>query len=174
MLHLAFSFIAVASVRSTIFIPSISRSPRAFMASMSVSADKPSSPPQRQAVNDPTVQYVVVRRDLLSPEPSGLGWPTGSIIAQAVHASVAAVWNASDCDVTRSYCCQDNATQMHTVVLEAKNEEALIKLTELLDENSIQHVMWREQPENIVTALATKPYKRSVVQPFFKKFKLFK
>lgn len=124
--------------------------------------------------NDPTVQYVVVRRDLLTPQPSGLGWPTGSVIAQAVHASVAAVWNSRDGNVTSSYCGQDNGSQMHTVVLEAKNEDALVKLAQKLDDNHVRHVLWREQPENIVTALATTPDKRSVLQPLLKKFKLFK
>lgn len=125
-------------------------------------------------LDDTLVQYVVVRRDLLEQ------WPTGSVIAQGVHASVSAVWTFREDDVTKEYCRQDvhqpvsAASQMHTVVLEAKNEDAVLKLAEKLEQNGIQHVVWKEQPENFVTALAAKPYPRSVVKPYFNKFRLFK
>jgi peptidyl-tRNA hydrolase len=122
----------------------------------------------------PSVQYVVVRKDLRTPPPAGLGWPAGSVIAQAVHASVAAVWKTKCAEVTSSYCGEDGGRQMHTVVLEAKNEEALVKLAGTLDSAEIQHVVWREQPENFVTAIAAAPYPRDVVMDFFKKFKLMK
>jgi hypothetical protein len=36
-----------------------------------------------------------------------------------------------------------------------------LKLHDALDEAGIHHVAWREQPENIFTALATKPYRRA-------------
>lgn len=134
------------------------------------------------AAADPKGQYVVVRRDLMDT------WPTGSVIAQAVHASVAAVWENRSESVTSAYCAQDGnrhalqapdgdgtaSTQMHTVVLEAKNEAAVLKLAEKLTDNDIKFVMWREQPENFVTALAAKPYPRSEVKKLFSKFKLFK
>lgn len=38
----------------------------------------------------------------------------------------------------------------------------------------IEHRLWLEQPENIPTALATKPYLRSVVAPHLKKLSLLK
>ena len=34
--------------------------------------------------------------------------------------------------------------------------------------------LWIEQPENIPTAVALKPYPRSVVAPLLKKYQLFK
>jgi peptidyl-tRNA hydrolase len=112
------------------------------------------------------VQYVVVRRDL--------GWPAGSVAAQAVHACVAAVWRARDLPATGVYCDTQGGPQMHTVVLETSGDEKLLRLADALTEADIDHVLWREQPENIVTALAARPYPRSVVQPHFRKFKLFK
>lgn len=137
---------------------------------------------------DPVVQYVVVRGDLVR-EPHS--WPTGSVVAQAVHASLAAVWAFKDNETTRQYCDQqggvackgasqskdgdsDAGGQMHTVVLEAKNETAVSSLAENLDEAGIDFALWTEQPENFVTALATRPYRRSDVQQYFKKFRLFK
>lgn len=127
--------------------------------------------------NDPLVQYVVVRRDLLDE------WPTGSVIAQAVHASVAAVWKTKASESTMQYCGQKGnedpqdgevSEQMHTVVLEAKNESSLLKLADKLTEAEVPFVLWKEQPEMINTALATQPSKRSEIKKYFSKFRLFK
>lgn len=152
-------------------------------ALLTMSDPPPSTSPQGSNPNplvtpteDPTVQYVVVRRDLLSI------WPTGSVIAQAVHASVAAIWSSRSDAHTLTYCNQPGnhsqassfSPQMHTVVLEAKNEQALLKLADRLSQNNIRFVLWREQPEDFCTALAASPYPRSIVKPHFSKFKLFK
>lgn len=128
---------------------------------------------------DPLVQYILVRRDLLDT------WPTGSVMAQAVHASVAAVWQSQKTANTQSYCEQpgnadEHSTdspslpQMHTVILEAKNDTALIRLADNLKQSGLPYVLWREQPENIVTALASHPSPRSAVKKYFSKFRLFK
>ena len=58
--------------------------------------------------------------------------------------------------------------------LQAKNEEALRSLAEKLQENGVDHKLWIEQPENIPTCVATKPYPKAEIQTYFKKFKLFK
>lgn len=63
---------------------------------------------------------------------------------------------------------------MHKVALEIPNETELIKLHETLVEKQIDHKLWIEQPENIRTALATRPYPRSEMRILFKKLKLFK
>lgn len=105
------------------------------------------------------------------------------MVAQAVHASIAAIWKTRTHDSTISYCTQrgndtpdagEMSNQMHTVVLEAKNESALLKLAQTLQDNDVQHVLWREQPENIVTALASGVYQRSTVKKYFNKLRLFK
>lgn len=64
--------------------------------------------------------------------------------------------------------------QMHTVVLEAKNEAALLKLADRLTAADVRFALWREQPEDCVTALAAWPYPRDEVKKHFSKFKLFK
>jgi len=117
-------------------------------------------------------------------------------VAQAVHASVAALWPHREETITQEYCGlragvvhevsgpnrdderkvhqTETNPQMHTVVLEAKDEAAVRKLAQMLDDGRVHYAMWTEQPENMVTALATKPYRRSDIQHLFKKFRLFK
>jgi hypothetical protein len=60
------------------------------------------------------------------------------------------------------------------VVLEARSLEQLRNLASKLEESDVKHKLWIEQPENFATALATKPYPRSQVSQYFKKFNLCK
>lgn len=57
---------------------------------------------------------------------------------------------------------------------QAKDEEALRKLSQKLTENDIKHKMWIEQPENIPTCIAVKPYAKDDVHKFVKNLKLLK
>ncbi|XP_022902330.1 putative peptidyl-tRNA hydrolase PTRHD1 [Onthophagus taurus] len=114
------------------------------------------------------IQYVVLRKDLLKE----LNWPLGALIAQSCHAATAAMHLFYDDEHTKEYL--KNLDSMHKVVLEANDEEAIVKLKETLDENGVKHKLWIEQPENIPTCLVTKPYPKEDVQKYFKKFKLFK
>lgn len=122
------------------------------------------------AVEDRLLQYVVLRRDLWEIER----WPLGSIVAQACHASTAALWLSRDHPETVSYCSEANLENMHKVVLEIKGTEQLQNLSKALEEANICHKLWTEQPENIPTSLATAPNRKSKLQPFFKKLKLCK
>lgn len=60
------------------------------------------------------VQYIVVRRDLL------LHWGLGAIIAQACHASSAALWQYRDDPNVLAYVAPDALPRMRKVVLEAR------------------------------------------------------
>ena len=60
------------------------------------------------------VQYVVVRGDLLRL----LSWPTGAVIAQACHASTAALWSHRNDPNTIAYT--NELDDMHKVVLEVR------------------------------------------------------
>lgn len=71
-----------------------------------------SSSQSKPASHDPIVQYVVLRKDLWGPE---LKWPLGSIVAQACHASSAAMWLHREDDVTVAYCSPENLDSMHKV-----------------------------------------------------------
>eukprot|EP00249_Psilotum_nudum_P008521 c21337_g1_i1 orf=1-813(+) len=113
-------------------------------------------------------QYVVIRKDLVD----SLKWPLGSVIAQACHAAVAAVWLHRDDSETRDYCLHlDNMT---TVTLEVKGEAQLLNLAQKLEAGGVLHKLWIEQPENFPTCLATKPYSKAQVSHFFRKLKLCK
>ncbi|XP_028296351.1 putative peptidyl-tRNA hydrolase PTRHD1 [Gouania willdenowi] len=114
------------------------------------------------------VQYVVVRSDLVH----GLSWPLGAVITQACHAATAAVHlHYGDPDTQRYLAELDS---MHKVVLGAPDEAALSGLSETLTQAGVSHKLWIEQPENIPTCLALKPYPKETVQPLLRKFKLFK
>lgn len=115
---------------------------------------------------DMVVQYVVLRRDLID------AWPLGSVVTQGCHASVAAIWIHKDDPDTLLYCSASNLDSMHKVTLEVKGEAQLVNLAEKLKASNIAHKLWVEQPENIPTCLATKPYPKSTVSSFFKKLKL--
>ncbi|GAA0170428.1 hypothetical protein Leryth_020793 [Lithospermum erythrorhizon] len=124
------------------------------------------TPDSGQQAPDPLVQYVVLRRDLIDT------WPLGSVVTQGCHASVAAIWAHKDDPHTHQYCL--NIDSMHKVTLEVKGEAQILTLTEKLKENSIDHKLWIEQPENIPTCLATKPYPKSIVSSYFRRLKLCK
>ncbi|CAK1579498.1 unnamed protein product [Parnassius mnemosyne] len=114
------------------------------------------------------VQYILLRSDLLKD----LGWSIGALVAQACHASSAVLHIFKDDEYTVQY--MNDLDNMHKVVLEIPNEESLRKIAEKLKENSIDYKLWIEQPENIPTCLALKPYPKEEVKKFVSKFKLFK
>jgi peptidyl-tRNA hydrolase len=81
--------------------------------------------------------------------------------------------NLRDAEVT-AYTDPAAAAQMHKVVLSAKDESELVHTAELLQKNSIKHVLWTEQPEHMRTCLAVRPYPRKIIQPLLKHLKLFR
>merc|ERR1712110_4639 len=119
-------------------------------------------------MSNPLVQYVIVRRDLIQK----FGWPVGPVIAQACHASVAALFRFVEDPKVKEYTTQ--LESMHKVILEVSSEDALRNLSKKLTEAQIDHHLWQELPEEIPTALATKPDTKDTLRPYFKKCKLFK
>lgn len=138
------------------------------------------------------VQYVVVRSDLTQK----LSWPLGAVIAQACHAATAAIHVHYEDPDTRRYLA--DLDSMHKVVLavrdlplpvpnlvgsncsdccvrlQAPDEAALCGLADALTRAGVAHKLWVEQPEDIPTCLALKPYPKETAQPHMRKFKLFK
>ena len=110
------------------------------------------------------VQYVVVRRDL--------NWPLGALMAQACHASTAAMHLHYQHQDTVDYLADlDN---MHKVVLGAKSRDHLEKLARKLGDREVDFKLWIEQPEDYPTCLALRPYPKDQVQKLFKGFNLLK
>ena len=118
--------------------------------------------------DDPLVQFVVVRRDLLAT----MGWPTGSVITQACHAVAAVNWKHRYDPAVVLYC--DDTDNMRKVVKEVKGEVQLRNLCDALEAQNLDHHLWVEQPENIPTAVALKPFPKSVITPVLKKYSLFR
>jgi len=114
------------------------------------------------------VQYIVVRGDLLKE----LKWPVGAVLAQACHAVTAVTHLFHEDEQMRLYL--KDLDNMNKVVLEAPNEQSIMNLKNRLEEDNVKHKLWIEQPENIPTCIAVKPYAKEEIQKYFKKFKLFK
>ncbi|XP_055903271.1 putative peptidyl-tRNA hydrolase PTRHD1 [Eupeodes corollae] len=114
------------------------------------------------------VQYIIVRSDLKSV----LNWPLGAVIAQCCHATAAVMHLNSEDSDTRKYL--QDLDNMHKVVLEIKDEDSIKALSEKLKENDISHKLWIEQPENIPTCIAVKPYPKENVHKYLKGLKLMK
>ncbi|EOD14912.1 hypothetical protein EMIHUDRAFT_197562 [Emiliania huxleyi CCMP1516] len=128
------------------------------------------SPTPDAAGEDTLVQFIILRRDLLKT----MEWPVGSVVAQACHASLAVIWeNRADASVA-AYLSPENIASMHKVTKEVKGEPQLLTLAEKLRAEGVVHKLWVEQPENIPTAIALKPYPRSEVAPLLKKYQLFR
>ena len=68
----------------------------------------------------------------------------------------------------------DVTCSMHKVVLEVKDDAELLDISATLKMNKIDHILWREQPENIVTALATKPCTKSIFGTLLRHLRLLK
>ncbi|XP_075976100.1 putative peptidyl-tRNA hydrolase PTRHD1 [Anticarsia gemmatalis] len=114
------------------------------------------------------VQYILLRTDLLKE----LGWSIGAVVAQACHASTAVLHLYKDDEHTIQYL--NDMDNMHKVVLEVPDEASLNKVAAKLKENFISHKLWIEQPENIPTCIAMKPYPKEEVKKYVGKFKLLK
>jgi peptidyl-tRNA hydrolase len=130
--------------------------------------ETPSSGEPSSSSDSTLVQFVVVRRDLLKT----MEWPVGSVIAQACHACTAVTWACRDDADVQAYLADLGG--MHKVVKECKGETQLQSLAAKLTEEGITFHLWVEQPENIPTAIALKPYPRDFAAPLLKKFQLFK
>ncbi|CAK9295995.1 unnamed protein product [Gordionus sp. m RMFG-2023] len=112
-------------------------------------------------------QYIILRKDLLQ-----LNWNLGSIIAQACHASSAALIVFINDKNVIDYT--ENIQHMTKVILQIENESLLKNLSNDLHKHNIDHKLWIEQPENIITCLATKPYSKDILRPYFNTLKLYK
>lgn len=128
---------------------------------MSSATDNTQAPANQ---DEPVVQYILIRTDL--------GWNSGAMIAQACHASIAAISRTLDSPATRRYL--DDLPNMRKVVLKADKSEDLIRTETKLKEANVPHHLWIEQPENVPTCLAASPQPKQVVQAIFKHFKLLR
>ena len=78
---------------------------------MTATTESDAEPTVSALAAEDLVQYVVLRKDLWD----NLQWPLGSIIAQACHASTAALWLSRESDDTLAYCSAGKLDHMHKV-----------------------------------------------------------
>jgi peptidyl-tRNA hydrolase len=95
-----------------------------------------------------------------------------ALVAQGAHASVAALHESRDQPATQAYLADLGA--MHKIVLAAPSAEAIEGVAAALRGASLGARVWVEQPEMVVTALATAPARRSVLAAFFQGLKLLR
>lgn len=115
------------------------------------------------------VQYILLRRDMKKMK----NYNDGAIIAQACHASSAILFKTMDNELTKAYL--QDTDRMHKIILSVEGgENEMIEFSRLLKENSVEHYLWLEQPENIPTAIAVKPYYKQDIEQFFSKLKLYR
>jgi peptidyl-tRNA hydrolase len=110
------------------------------------------------------VQYIFIVSDIKSIKK-------GSLIAQACHASIKAIHVYKDDVDTREYLKYIDS--MTTVILKIKYQDIPSILSNLIE---LDLVEWIEQPENIVTCIALRPYKIEALDQhmdFIRKFKLY-
>jgi peptidyl-tRNA hydrolase len=91
---------------------------------------------------------------------------------KACHASVAAIHLNYNDQETIKYL--QNLEKMHKIIISVQNHEELKSLNDTLLVNEIKFKLWIEEPENVPTCLATKPYSKSLIEKYFKMFKLFR
>nr|CDS26323.1 peptidyl tRNA hydrolase PTRHD1 [Hymenolepis microstoma] len=113
------------------------------------------------------VQYIIIRTDL----KASLSWSIGSVIAQACHASTAALHRYTETEETKAYV--SDLDHMTKVILGVPDEVQLAKLAEKLENGNIDFVLWREKPENILTAIALRPYNRKDVKKLLSECSLY-
>lgn len=164
-LGMAGSFVLALSASGWVLASPLA--PRAVTRLVSVMSGVPAAAPGAQD-EDPIFQYIVLRRDLQEKQQ----WPLGSLVAQGCHAAVAAVVEHMDDDDVKQYVAPGAIDGMHKAVVEVKGEAQLMNLSSRLREAGLQHKLWVEQPENVATALACKPARKSTLQPHFKKCQL--
>ncbi|CAN1341473.1 Putative peptidyl-tRNA hydrolase PTRHD1 [Linum perenne] len=171
--------------------------------SMSSGASELDSNPEKNESSsgeeDVVVQYVVLRRDLIDTWPMGSVVTQGCHAAVAAiwsnkdddHTirycgpekidSMHKVLFSSSAVSFASFVWDEKVRleggfdlDIVQVTLEVKGETQMLNLAEKLRNGGIVHKVWIEQPENIPTSIATKPYPKSQVASFFKKLKLCK
>lgn len=114
-------------------------------------------------------QVILLRHDLLA-RPN---WTLGSVIAQAIHASIDCLHQYRNDTNVIKYTSDGARGSMTTIILEVRDEAHMGELKDALLHACIDHTIWVEQPENMATAIALKPYEKEGLPSFLKSLKSF-
>ncbi|KAM0675662.1 peptidyl-tRNA hydrolase domain-containing protein 1 [Gurleya vavrai] len=95
----------------------------------------------------------------------------GALAAQAIHASIKAIQKNANDSETIEYL--QNIDHMTTIILKIKEADISI-IKNYLHENKYMFEPWIEQPENLITAIALKPYIiEEKLEKFLRTYKLY-
>lgn len=108
-----------------------------------------------------------------------MGWGRGAVAAQASHACVAAIAVFAQCADTLRYTAPAALPAMAKIVLQvcsrcagarspptqAASRAQFDQTVRALADAHIDHYRWIEQPEDIATCLALRPYEKTAVAP---------
>lgn len=64
-------------------------------------------------------------------------------------------------------------TVRRSLMLQVPDEPALLSTAAALETDGVQHVVWKEQPEDVATCVALKPCAKGTVSKYVRKFKLY-
>jgi|LauGreDrversion4_2_1035121.scaffolds.fasta_scaffold24882_4 peptidyl-tRNA hydrolase len=117
------------------------------------------------------VQYVIMRRDLIKTKKSQ-SFSTGAYIAQACHASTAALHIFASSENTHIFL--NDIEDMTVCVLGVEDKQELESIERSLSANGIPNHLWIEKPEIIPTALATAPVEKHEVGHLLSHLKLLR
>ncbi|KAI9013610.1 peptidyl-tRNA hydrolase II domain-containing protein [Hyaloraphidium curvatum] len=146
-------------------IACINRSPFYSARAMASSEAAPRASPEDSnpgsvAPEDPLIQYLVLRKDLVTDKR--FKWTHGMLMAQAAHASTALIWKHRDSADVQEYMQGVDTGTLRKVVTEVPDEATLRSLGDELRSNSrILVHEFCEQPEDIITCTAIGPCRRS-------------
>lgn len=88
-----------------------------------------------------------------------------------VHVCVMCCMCVCSVNISVVYCCFLTLTLCFTH-FQVESEQELRSLASALEREGKDFKLWVEQPENYPTCLATKPYPKTDIQQYFKKYKL--
>jgi peptidyl-tRNA hydrolase len=112
---------------------------------------------RRMSIKDALTMYIVLRKDLIKVSrlkqthlQKDMGWNTGSMVAQACHASTACIWLYRNDETVLEYMKEAQSGHMHKVVLEVlcpietdfqqvKGQTQLLNLSSKLDALNLKY-----------------------------------
>lgn len=125
-----------------------------------------------RGMSNKLLQYVILRKDLVSTKKSAVSFSMGANVAQACHAATAAIVKSFHAPSTVEYLSL--LEDMTLCVLSVQDGQELEEIGRMLKTNAVAFHLWVEQPEGISTALATAPMPRDQIAPLLSHLKLLR
>ena len=117
------------------------------------------------------VQYIVVRNDLGRNQDRAFN----TLISHTASAATAAIHIYYKHEHTQQYLKDlEDLDNPNKKVFQVEDEDGLLELDTQFMLHKVEYRMWIKQPENYATCIATRPYPKSELDPYFKNLKVYK